>query len=226
VVAQATDAAELSLAGPARSKVPDEGGEVSEMGGRDLCADRQMLQAVRRTGPRQVAPEDLSDSSLLGAGEHDAAIVVEPLRVGQWPGLNCRSSQRWLSPQAECGVFQSHMLSERPSANGVPLAVCVLGTYPLGGFLERPPLAGQGRVCQPRGPAIPMRRSSQILRRASRARSIRGRTVYKSGPAGRIACAMARSSTGAILDNTVELAAPPVLGRECHQGLKGSGHGA
>jgi hypothetical protein len=44
--------------------------------------------------------------------------------------------------------------------------------------------------------------------------------------AGGIACAMARSSTRAVLDTTVELAAPPVLGHECHQGLKGSGREA
>jgi hypothetical protein len=40
------------------------------MGGWDLCGGRQMLQAVRRKGPRPVIPEDLSDPSLLGAGEH------------------------------------------------------------------------------------------------------------------------------------------------------------
>ena len=53
------------------------------MGGRDLCAGRQMLQAVRRPGPRQVTAEDLSDSSLLDAGEHGGAIVVDPHHLGQ-----------------------------------------------------------------------------------------------------------------------------------------------
>jgi len=38
----------------------------------------------------------------------------------------------------------------------------------------RRPQAGQGRVCQPRGPAMSIRRSSHILRRATRARSITG----------------------------------------------------
>jgi hypothetical protein len=83
VGARATDAAELGLAGPTRSKVPDERREVREMGGWDLSGGRQMLQAVRRLGPRQVTPEDLSDPSLLSAGEHGAAIVVDPRHVGQ-----------------------------------------------------------------------------------------------------------------------------------------------
>jgi hypothetical protein len=43
MVARVTDAAELGLAGPARSEVPDEGREVGEMGGRDLGDSRQML---------------------------------------------------------------------------------------------------------------------------------------------------------------------------------------
>ncbi len=38
----------------------------------------------------------------------------------------------------------------------------------------RRPQAGQGRVCQPRGPAMPIRGSSHIFRRATRARSITG----------------------------------------------------
>jgi hypothetical protein len=83
VVARTTDAAELGLAGPARPEVPDEGGEVGEMGGRDLGGSRQMLQAVRRQSPRHVALKDLTDSSLLGTGEHGAAIVVDPPDVGQ-----------------------------------------------------------------------------------------------------------------------------------------------
>lgn len=83
MVARTTDAAELGLTGPARPEVPDEGREVGEMGGRDLRGSRQMLQAVRRQSPRQVTPEDLSDSSLLGAGEHGGAIVVDPSHLGQ-----------------------------------------------------------------------------------------------------------------------------------------------
>jgi hypothetical protein len=46
-----------------------------------------MLQAVRRKSPRHVTLEDLTDSSLLGAGEHGAAIVVDPPDVGQWPRI-------------------------------------------------------------------------------------------------------------------------------------------
>jgi hypothetical protein len=45
-----------------------------------------MLQTIRRESPRQVTPEDLSDTSLLGAGEHGEAIVVDQHPVGQWPG--------------------------------------------------------------------------------------------------------------------------------------------
>jgi hypothetical protein len=85
VVARITDAAELGLAGRARSEVPDEGREVGEMGLRDLGGRRQMLQAVRRKSPRHVTLEDLTDTSLLGTGEHDTAIVVDPPDVGQWP---------------------------------------------------------------------------------------------------------------------------------------------
>jgi len=60
------------VAGPARSEVPDEGCKVREMSGRDLCGGCQMLQAICRKRPRRVIPEDLSDPSLLGAGEHGA----------------------------------------------------------------------------------------------------------------------------------------------------------
>ena len=83
MVAGATEAAELGLAGPARPEVPDEGREVAEMRGWDLGAGRQVLKAVRRKRPHRGTPEDLSDSSLLGAGEHGAAIVVEPPCMGQ-----------------------------------------------------------------------------------------------------------------------------------------------
>ena len=44
-----------------------------------------MLQTIRWESPRQVTPEDLSDTSLLGAGEHGEAIVVDQHPVGQWP---------------------------------------------------------------------------------------------------------------------------------------------
>jgi hypothetical protein len=87
VVTRVTDAAELRLAGPARSEVPDEGREAGEMGGRNLGGSRQTLQAVRRKSPRHVTLEDLTDSSLLGTGEHGAAIVVDPPYVGQWPRI-------------------------------------------------------------------------------------------------------------------------------------------
>ena len=70
VPARATGAAELGQAGPICSEVPDEGREVREMCGWDLCGAREMLQAVHRKGPRRTLPEDLSDPGLLGAGEH------------------------------------------------------------------------------------------------------------------------------------------------------------
>jgi hypothetical protein len=54
------------------------------MGGRDLSDSRQVLQAVRWKSPRRVTPEDPSDSSLLGAREHGAPIVVDAPHVGQW----------------------------------------------------------------------------------------------------------------------------------------------
>jgi hypothetical protein len=65
--ARVTEAAEVGVAGAARSEVPDKGREVREMGGRDLCGGRQMLQTVRQNVPRRVTPEDLSDPSLLRA---------------------------------------------------------------------------------------------------------------------------------------------------------------
>ena len=83
MVARTTDAAELGLTGPARAEVSDEGREIGEMGLRDLGGSRQMLQAVRRKSPRHVILEDLTDSSLLGTGEHRKAIVVDPPYVGQ-----------------------------------------------------------------------------------------------------------------------------------------------
>jgi hypothetical protein len=38
--------------------------------GRDLGGSRQMHRAVRRKSPGHVTLEDLTDSSLLGTGEH------------------------------------------------------------------------------------------------------------------------------------------------------------
>ncbi len=67
-----TDTTVAGLASTVRPETPDEGREVREMCGWDLCGDRQMLQAIRRRSPRRVTPEDLSDPSLLGAGQHRA----------------------------------------------------------------------------------------------------------------------------------------------------------
>jgi hypothetical protein len=48
-----------------------------------------------------VTLEDLTDSSLLGAGEHGAAIVVDPPDVGQWPRMGAISHNEgaWPDPQ-------------------------------------------------------------------------------------------------------------------------------
>jgi hypothetical protein len=73
----------LGLTGPVLPKSPDEGREICEMGGGDLCGDGQMLQAIRLDGPRRVIGEDLSDLSLLGTGEHGAAMVAERAGEGQ-----------------------------------------------------------------------------------------------------------------------------------------------
>jgi hypothetical protein len=80
-----TDAAVAGLASTVRPETSDKGREVGQMCGWDLCGGRQMLQTIRRENPRQVTPEDLSDTSLLGAGEHGGAIVVDQHPVGQWP---------------------------------------------------------------------------------------------------------------------------------------------
>jgi hypothetical protein len=46
-----------------------------------------MLQAVRQKSSWHVILEDLTDSSLLGTGEHGESIVVDPPSVGQWPRI-------------------------------------------------------------------------------------------------------------------------------------------
>jgi hypothetical protein len=56
--------------GRPRTEISDEGREIREMCRWDLCGGRQMLQAVRRTGPRRMTPEDISDPSLLRARNH------------------------------------------------------------------------------------------------------------------------------------------------------------
>jgi hypothetical protein len=56
------------------SESPDEGREIREMSDRDICGGGEMLQAERLDGPRPVIPEDLSDPSFLGAGEHGGAL--------------------------------------------------------------------------------------------------------------------------------------------------------
>jgi len=85
VPARTTGAAVLSLAGPVLPESADEGREIREMGGWDLGGGGQVLEAIRLDGPRQVIPEDLSDASLLGTGEHGAAMVAERAEVGQPP---------------------------------------------------------------------------------------------------------------------------------------------
>jgi hypothetical protein len=82
VPARATGAAELGQAGPICSEVPDEGREVREMCGWDLCGAREMLQAVHRKGPRRTLPEDLSDPGLLGAGEHGGRYRIRTVPRG------------------------------------------------------------------------------------------------------------------------------------------------
>jgi hypothetical protein len=65
-----TDAAVAGLASPVRPETPDKGREVGQMCGWDLGGGRQMLETIRRESPRRGPPEDFSDTSLLGAGEH------------------------------------------------------------------------------------------------------------------------------------------------------------
>src|SRR5882762_4100703 len=78
VPARVTGAAVASLAGPVQPEFPDEGREVREMGKRDLCGGRQMLQTVRQNVPRRVTPEDLSDPSLLRARKHGRELSRTP----------------------------------------------------------------------------------------------------------------------------------------------------
>jgi hypothetical protein len=59
------------------AETPDKGRQVCKMAKRDLGSDCEVLEAVRLDGPGRVTSEDLSDPSLLSAGEHGAAIVAE-----------------------------------------------------------------------------------------------------------------------------------------------------
>jgi hypothetical protein len=72
-----------------------------------------MLQAVRRKSARHVTLEDLTDTSLLGTGEHGTAIVVDPPYVGQWPR---RSQARSGAPTTAASGDPSrpHRGSRRP----------------------------------------------------------------------------------------------------------------
>jgi hypothetical protein len=53
------------------------------MPGRDLGGGGQMFEAIRLDGPGWVIAQDVPDPSLLGTGEHGAAIVAERAAVGQ-----------------------------------------------------------------------------------------------------------------------------------------------
>ena len=83
VPARATGAAELGQAGPICSEVPDEGREVREMCGWDLCGAREMLQAVHRKVSGGPFPR-ISRTLASWARESMAgAIVSEQSHVGQ-----------------------------------------------------------------------------------------------------------------------------------------------
>ena len=76
------EASEPSLAVTPLMQASDEGGEIGQVSGRDLGRARQMLEAIGLDAPGRAAPEDRSDSGLLGAGEHGAGIVAERAEVG------------------------------------------------------------------------------------------------------------------------------------------------
>jgi len=77
-----TEASEASLAVAPLMQGSDEDREIWQVPGRDLGSGRQMIEAVGLDRPGRAAPEDLSDTSLLGAGEHGAAILVDRHHVG------------------------------------------------------------------------------------------------------------------------------------------------
>lgn len=80
-----TGAPVLGPAGPGRPEIPDEGRKIREMGDRDLYGGGQVLEAICLNDPRRMIGEDLANPSLLGAGEHGAAMVAERVGVGQPP---------------------------------------------------------------------------------------------------------------------------------------------
>jgi len=65
-----TETAEASLAVAPLVQGSDEDGEICHMPGRDLGRGREMLEAVGLDDPGRAAPEDSSDSTFLGTGEH------------------------------------------------------------------------------------------------------------------------------------------------------------
>jgi hypothetical protein len=87
-----TGAPVLGPAGPGRPEIPNEGRKIREMGDRDLYGGGQVLEAIRLDDPRRVIAEDPSNPSLLGTGEHGAAMVAERAEVGQPPPAPCRVS--------------------------------------------------------------------------------------------------------------------------------------
>ena len=80
-----TEASVLGLAGAMLAQAPNERRQVCQMSGRDLHGSGEVLEAIRLDDPRRVIAEDLSNPSLLGTGEHGAAMVAERAEVGQPP---------------------------------------------------------------------------------------------------------------------------------------------
>ncbi len=77
-----TEAPILGLACRVLPVDPDEGGEVREVRQRDLRGGK-VLQAVHLDSPWRVIRKGVPDPGLLGAGEHEAAIVAERAGLGQ-----------------------------------------------------------------------------------------------------------------------------------------------
>jgi len=80
------EASEAPLAVPPLMQASDEDREIRHVPGRDLGRGRQMLEAVGLDGRGRAAPEGLSDSSLLGAGEHGGGYRSRTTPRGPAPG--------------------------------------------------------------------------------------------------------------------------------------------
>jgi hypothetical protein len=93
-----TGATVAGLASAVLPEAPNERRQVCQMFARNLHCGGQMFQAIRLDDPRRTVAENVADPSLLGTGEHGAAMVAERAGVGQRGAVTilvgCGSTER------------------------------------------------------------------------------------------------------------------------------------